>query len=89
MEEIEMEENGFLAYSNALIKTARLEKLEGKYCGLVATNGFTYQGVVLSVEGDDVIFMDRKVGRRVFNRNGIFVCYELPEGTRRKHKGGK
>jgi hypothetical protein len=78
MEVEKMEKNGFLAYANSLVKTTRLEKLKDKYCNLVLLNGYTYQGILLIVYNDAVIFMDRKVGRRKFQRDNIFVCYETP-----------
>jgi len=80
------EEKDFSAYSNSLVKTTRLEKLENKYVNLVLNNGFTYQGILMVVYDDAVILMDRKIGRQRFPRNRIFVVYETPIGAKHKNE---
>ena len=77
-------EKDFLAYSNSDIKTVELDELVNQYCDLVLTNGFSYTGILLSVEDTYVIFMDRRDGTRQFYKEKIFVCYKRKKPTNKK-----
>ena len=84
-----MEQNGFSAYVSKSIKAIELEDLKNKYCILTLDNGFVYQGIMMTVYDDAVIFMDRKDGKKKFGRDRIFVCYETASAKKRDDKGGQ
>ena len=70
--------NDFLCYMNTLVKSKKLEAMTGKYCCLILDNGYRYQGILMIVYDDAVVFIDERQGKKKFPRNRIFVVYQTP-----------
>ena len=82
----QIRDDDFVCYANPNIKQTKLEDMKGKYVSVVLSNGFSYQGILLIVYNDNIVFMDRKQGEKKIGRDKIFVCFESAASRRRDIK---